>query len=233
MQFDDNFPHRVASCRARLGLTQSELASKIGVVQRMVAAYEIGESKPRMKVLIKLAEALNVSEEWLAAGDGQEPDIRRSPSSAPARQIPIISSENVSAWLYDTGEKKNLIEKLHTTSLPLSNLGFALVIDDPAMASSDQFGYGFPRKCLVFFDPCMDAEDQDFVLVLTLDGKTMFRQLFAGYSGTILQPIDNRYPPENLTSYEDEEGNTPMLIPAISYEVQLPSAERLQDSALG
>lgn len=228
MQFDENFPHRVASCRARLGLTQSELASKIGVVQRMIAAYEIGESKPRMKVLIKLAQTLGVSEEWLSSGQGQDSDIRRNPTSTPTRQIPIISPENLISWLYDSGEKKHLIDKLHATSLPLSNLGFAVTIDEPAMASSDQFGFGFPRKCLVTFDPCIDAEDQDFVLVLMLDGKTIFRQLFVSYSGTTLQPLDNRYPSENLDELADDDGNAPMLIPAVSYEVYLPSADRLQ-----
>lgn len=40
MKFDEDFPKRVASARAQLGITQTQLAEMVGVVQRQIAAYE-------------------------------------------------------------------------------------------------------------------------------------------------------------------------------------------------
>ena len=47
--------------RMRKGLTQEELAEKIGMAKITISAYEIGRSKPSLDVLIKLSDVLEVS----------------------------------------------------------------------------------------------------------------------------------------------------------------------------
>lgn len=245
MQFDAQFPSRVLSCRAKLGLTQAELAGRVGIVQRMIAAYEKGESRPRMNVLLKLSEIFGVTPEWLAAGSGvglpknMLPTEKHSGIGLPPnlmnphedlyKSIPVINSLSVSDWL--DGSKHNDVKiKSHIQSkLSLSDLAFALLLDEPAMAYSDALGYGIPRNSIVLFEPRIYAEDQDFVLALMPNGGVLFRQYFSGYRGGVLHALDSRYSPENLHDYEDEDGSTPMLIPAVSYEAYLPSADRLQD----
>ncbi|MFJ5503579.1 helix-turn-helix domain-containing protein [Pectobacterium carotovorum] len=246
MQFNAQFSSRVLSCRAKLGLTQAELASQVGIVQRMIAAYEKGESKPRMNVLLKLSEIFSVTPEWLAGGGtgmglpknmlpterhggmGLTPSFM-NPHKDLYKSIPVINSLSVSEWLDGSSHDDVKVQSHIQSKLSLSDLAFALLLDEPAMAYSDALGYGIPRNSIVLFEPRIYADDQDFVLALMPNGGVLFRQYFSGYRGGVLHALDSRYSPENLHDYEDEDGNTPMLIPAVSYEAYLPSADRLQD----
>lgn len=59
---------RIKEIRASFGLTQTQLAEKVGITQRQIAKYEAGESAPRDIVLSKLSAALGVSKEYLLHG---------------------------------------------------------------------------------------------------------------------------------------------------------------------
>lgn len=66
MQFGD----KVKSARKELGITQKELADKLGVSLRTVASYETGNSLPRTREATrKLAEVLGVSVNYLLTED--------------------------------------------------------------------------------------------------------------------------------------------------------------------
>ena len=60
------FAEKIKRHRAELGLNQQQLADLAGVSKRMIAAYEMGQSKPRKAVLAKIAEALHVSVDYLS-----------------------------------------------------------------------------------------------------------------------------------------------------------------------
>lgn len=45
--------------RVILNMTQKDLSDKVGVSQAALSKYELGESTPSVKVLKKLAKALN------------------------------------------------------------------------------------------------------------------------------------------------------------------------------
>lgn len=45
--------------RIRRGMTQVELAQKVGISQNALSFYEVGRRSPRMDVLYKLAEILD------------------------------------------------------------------------------------------------------------------------------------------------------------------------------
>ena len=47
--------------RKKAGITQSELAARIGVTSATITRYEKGQREPRLDQLQKIAEALNVS----------------------------------------------------------------------------------------------------------------------------------------------------------------------------
>lgn len=241
MKFDEQFAARIAAHRAGYGLTQAQLALKVGVTPRQIAAYEGGQSKPRPAVLMRLANAFGVSPEFLAGGDSLYEDqsfkgvrVKNSNSIVLTRDftmkgnIPLISKDSLVDWLDSAKHDEVKVHSRFYSHLPVSDLAFALIIDEPAMAASDAFGFGIPRKTLVAFDPSIDAEDQDFVLALMPDGGTLFRQYFSGYSGGTLHALDSRYSPEELKDHVDEDNNAPMLIPAISYEAYFPASERLQ-----
>lgn len=62
----------IRSERIRRGITQVELAKFIGVGQSTVAMWETGNSIPRGKTLIKLAEVLECSIEKLLSSESFE-----------------------------------------------------------------------------------------------------------------------------------------------------------------
>ena len=70
---EDNatFGDRVAAAREALGLTQSQLASRLGVRLGTVQNWETDRSEPRANKLQMLAGLLNVSIVWMLTGEGE------------------------------------------------------------------------------------------------------------------------------------------------------------------
>lgn len=60
-----SFPEKVKECRGRLGLSQKELAAKANIGIRTITSYENGKRFPQSAQLYKLAEALEVSVDYL------------------------------------------------------------------------------------------------------------------------------------------------------------------------
>lgn len=56
---------RIETARRAAGLTQEELAEKVGVTVSAIANYENGRRRPRADILKRIAQALNVSMENL------------------------------------------------------------------------------------------------------------------------------------------------------------------------
>lgn len=62
---------RVRVARQRSGMTQSQLADRVGVTRGAVANWEVSERpKPNVSNLIEFANTTDVSIEWLATGRG-------------------------------------------------------------------------------------------------------------------------------------------------------------------
>lgn len=64
------FGDRLTAAREALGLTQAELAGKLGVKLKTLRAWEDDISEPRANRLQMLAGILNVSITWLITGSG-------------------------------------------------------------------------------------------------------------------------------------------------------------------
>ena len=59
------FANKIKRCREKAGLSQQQLADAVGISKRAVASYESEGSKARPDTIEKLAEALNVSVDYL------------------------------------------------------------------------------------------------------------------------------------------------------------------------
>jgi len=68
------FGDRLAGAREAAGLTQAELARRLGVRARTIAAWEDDHSEPRANRLQMVAGLLNVSLRWLLTGTGDGPE---------------------------------------------------------------------------------------------------------------------------------------------------------------
>lgn len=62
---------RFKELRERLGLTQSEVALRLGVTKQAVSAYETGRSKPDAAAVKDLLTEAGVSLDWLYGLDGE------------------------------------------------------------------------------------------------------------------------------------------------------------------
>ena len=59
------FGARLRKMRQLLGLTQAELAEKIGMSKQAITLYETGRREASYKNLVALSRALNVTTDWL------------------------------------------------------------------------------------------------------------------------------------------------------------------------
>ena len=63
---------RIIQLRKAAGLSQTELASMVGVSYAQIGRYETKGAQPPAEVLNKLAEALNTSVDFLLNGNAEE-----------------------------------------------------------------------------------------------------------------------------------------------------------------
>ncbi|MFB9149579.1 helix-turn-helix domain-containing protein [Roseovarius ramblicola] len=68
------FGDRVAGARERAGMSQGELAKRLGVKLKTLKGWEEDLSEPRANKLSMMAGLLNVSLLWLLSGEGDGPD---------------------------------------------------------------------------------------------------------------------------------------------------------------
>ena len=67
------FSDKIKVSRELCNLTQQQLADKVGVSKRTIAAYETTDAKARSSTMRNLAVALNVSYDYLANDDVTDP----------------------------------------------------------------------------------------------------------------------------------------------------------------
>lgn len=77
------FSDRITFARKRLGLSQAQLASILGVSRGACGQWEQGVSTPSVTHMMELAKVTEVSFEWLATGRGGiEPDSQGDPGES-------------------------------------------------------------------------------------------------------------------------------------------------------
>lgn len=193
MHFDESFPKRVAIARSAIGLTQDELAKKVGIVRRQIAAYEGGEARPREKALVNLAAALGTSVSWLTSGKGDGPDTSHIRRTVTVREIPVLSH---------VGAEINCLDDFFNNSAATSFIAapdgagensFAIEIMGNSMHSAE--GVSFPSGTIVTFDPDIVATNGDFVLCSLKDfNETTFKQLIIDQGALYLKPLNPIFP---------------------------------------
>ncbi len=107
------FSEKVRTARTLLHLNQAQLGEIVGVSSRAVVAYEAQGVRPRHKTLVKLAEALQVSIDYLSNDDIDDPtyglekqpyveETRERYGAKAAREIDFLMERN--AALFAGGE---------------------------------------------------------------------------------------------------------------------------------
>ena len=63
---------KIFSCRKRAGLSQEELAARIGVSRQAVSKWELGTAVPELDKLLTLAREFSVTTDWLLSNECEE-----------------------------------------------------------------------------------------------------------------------------------------------------------------
>lgn len=165
---------RIKQARKAMGLNQISLAERVGVSQPAVANWESGIHDPRRVMLAKLADALNVSVDWLAGGARSSAERDKHAAAAyirrPLQHIPVISFVDAARFLDEPESDPHTVAEDYIPVTSGATQLFALILDDKAV------GAVFPPPTLVVVDYAdRRPKDGAFCLVAT-DGAPIVRR---------------------------------------------------------
>ena len=106
------FGDRVAGAREQAGMTQKQLAKRLGVRLSTVRGWENDLSEPRANRLSMMAGILNVSMMWLITGEGEGVDapVDATPVNDTVRDL-MVERRDLRADLLKRAEQVGRLEK--------------------------------------------------------------------------------------------------------------------------
>lgn len=140
------FNERLKTLRIQRKMTQSELAKKIYISQPAYSKYEVGTASPNPETLSKIADALDVSVDYLLGSDSQTarpgyiriPVLGRVAAGIPIDAIEeVIDWEDISAEVAGDGEYFGLQIKGHSMEPKISDGDVVIVRRQPDVDSGD------------------------------------------------------------------------------------------------
>ena len=102
------FGDRVAGARERAGMTQAELARRLGVKTKTLKAWEDDVREPRANRLSMMSGLLNVSLPWLLSGEGDGP---AAPAGAGSRAEALAELRGLRRMLEGAADRIARLEK--------------------------------------------------------------------------------------------------------------------------
>ena len=185
------FSLRLRQARERAGLTQSELARRVGVKPQSIQALESGAAKSTSH-LVAIARTLNVSADWLDRGEAEAgPEPRAGlqetypgiePAGFSARDLPIrgraqAGSEGASMlaedppidWTFRPPELRGVRD------------AFAMYVNDQSMEDA-----GLRHGTIIHVHPYRRPRPGDFVVVVRKSGDALIKRLVRTSDGKIV-----------------------------------------------
>ena len=191
MSLDSSFPLRVAMARNSLGFTQAELAKKVGVVARQIAAYEGGEARPRDKALHNLAAALGTTSDWLATGSGIGPDVKNVRKTVTVPLIPVYTI--IQASSATEGIAASSASDFIACPEGAGENSFAFIVQGDSMTCDGPVS--FPDGTIITIDPDVKPEHGDFGLFFLRDStEATFKQLVIDQGKHYLKGLNPAWP---------------------------------------
>ena len=85
MDITKEFANALYNRRKKLGLTQDEVAERVGTSKQMVSMYELGKRSPKVGMANKFAEALGTTLDELLGIEGELEEYSNEPKTQEAR----------------------------------------------------------------------------------------------------------------------------------------------------
>ena len=140
---------RVKMIRKQLGMTQEQLAQRLGIGKAALSMIETGKAGLSARNRNILVQELNVNPEWLETGEGEmfnaEPDLtaymHRTDNSVPLQSVPLYSIEGTAGLvpLFTARTQAKPGNLIHIPNLPKCD-GAVYVVGDsmyPLLKSGD------------------------------------------------------------------------------------------------
>ena len=182
---NNNFSHQLKYFRSKKNLTQGELAKLIGVSGKQVSDYEVGRSTPRHKTLLKILNALDITETDFSS---YQPLLFNSDNHD---DVVVFNDENLEATLH--------LPPSILTRIGI-NINNALVF----IHQSDSMSPTINPRDLVLIDTSKTEIKDGKIYLLELHGEKILFRVFKNIDGTITLTRDNAlYPPMQTANIDD------------------------------
>lgn len=87
-----DLPEKLKLLRAKYGLSQKQVADKLGVSPSIVSGYETGERTPSTEILLSISYLYNCSIDYLLGKQTTEPQIILNTDGLTENQIKAINA---------------------------------------------------------------------------------------------------------------------------------------------
>ncbi len=164
---------KIRAHRDELGLTQAELADKLGLTYSSVSQWESGRATPRTPILRQLAELFDTTVADLMGEDASEAAI-----SGASRMVPLLGF----AHMGEPCDEGNLADEVE---VPASIAG-AHPRGFMVHAQGGCMDNRFPHDALLLVDPDMEPVNGQPVLAETADYGAVVRNYTRGRSTVML-----------------------------------------------
>lgn len=164
---------KIRAHRDELGLTQAELADKLGLTYSSVSQWESGRATPRTPILRQLADLFNTTVADLMGEDAAEAAI-----SGTSRMVPLLGF----AHMGEPCDEGNLADEVEVPAsiADAHPRGFMVHAQGGCMDNR------FPNDALLLVDPDMEPVNGQPVLAETADYGAVVRNYTRGRSTVML-----------------------------------------------
>lgn len=183
---------KIRAHRDELGLTQAELADKLGLTYSSVSQWESGRATPRTPILRQLADLFNTTVADLMGEDATEAAI-----SGTSRMVPLLGF----AHMGDPCDEGTLADEVEVPAsiADAHPRGFMVHAQGGCMDNR------FPRDALLLVDPDMEPVNGQPVLAETADYGAVVRNYTRGRSTVMLTADSHSGEYDDILAGPDDE----------------------------
>lgn len=187
-----NFSTKFRLLRAKSGLTQAELADKLGLTYSSVSQWESGRATPRTPILRQLADLFNTTVADLMGEDATEAAI-----SGTSRMVPLLGFAHMGEPC-DEGSLADEVE-VPASIADAHPRGFMVHAQGGCMDNR------FPHDALLLVDPDMEPANGQPVLAETSDYGAVVRNYTRGRSTVMLTADSHSGEYDDILAGPDDE----------------------------
>jgi SOS-response transcriptional repressor LexA len=187
---------RIKARRKDLKMTQGDVAKRIGISRVSYTQWELGETNPNGENLLKVAQVLSCTPDWIVSGKGSLNDIHENVEAAPRLKglVPVINEVQAGAWTdIKTGFDESDIGEWIPTLQANSRYAFALRVVGDSMANTSE-RRSLSEGMIVVVDPEKQARHRSIVVARLSDSdKATVKELVIDGDRSYLRPFNSQY----------------------------------------